>query len=260
MDIIVLKLLLTPLFIAALTLIGRRWGPGASGAVAGLPLTSGPISDFLALEQGAQFAVDAAAATLAGLIAVAAFCLAYAITASRKKWIASTIAALAAFFLFAALLLFLRLEVIATFIIVALVLAMTLWLFPKGVAQPNVVTLTRPKGDFVLRIVIATALVFLLTAIAPRLGPQATGLVSPFPIFGGMLAIFAHRHASALDAQRVLRGVLVASFAFAVFFLIVGEMLPRYHVGVTYVLASVVGVAVNIALFQRMRRKARLTS
>src|SRR5437016_7099204 len=54
------KVVLTPLFIAAVTLAGRRWGPAVGGWLAGLPLTSGPVSVFLALEQGPGFAVRAA--------------------------------------------------------------------------------------------------------------------------------------------------------------------------------------------------------
>ena len=81
MDIFLIKLVPTPLLIATLTLIGRRWGSAVSGAIAGLPLTSGPVSVFLALEQGKDFAAHTANATLAGLIAVAAFSLSYALVA-----------------------------------------------------------------------------------------------------------------------------------------------------------------------------------
>src|SRR5262249_1129973 len=75
--LLVAKLVLTPLLISAVTLAGRRWGPGVSGWLAGLPLTSGPVSVFLAVEQGPQFAMRAALGTLAGLAAVAAFALSY---------------------------------------------------------------------------------------------------------------------------------------------------------------------------------------
>ena len=260
MDILVLKLLLTPLFVAALTLIGRRWGAAASGAVAGLPLTSGPVSIFLAVEQGKDFAAHAAIATLAGLMAVSAFCLVYALTASRKGWLVSASAGVIAFSIVAASLLFVRIGVIATFIVVAFVLALIFWLFPKTVPLASAARLRPPKWDLALRVAIATGLVFLLTSVAPRLGPQATGVVSPFPVFGGVLAIFAHRHASALDAQRVLRGVLVASFSFAVFFLIVGAMLPRCDIGITYTIAAVVSLAVNFALFKKAHGKLSVNS
>src|SRR2546427_5301266 len=60
------KVVLTPLFIAAVTLAGRRWGPAVGGWLAGLPLTSRPVSVFLTLEQGPGVAARAAVGTLAG--------------------------------------------------------------------------------------------------------------------------------------------------------------------------------------------------
>ena len=54
------KLLLTPLLIGAVSLAGRRWGPSVSGWLVGLPLSSGPVVFFFALEQGNRFASTAA--------------------------------------------------------------------------------------------------------------------------------------------------------------------------------------------------------
>ena len=59
LTLLLAKVVLTPLFIAAVTLAGRRWGPAVGGWLAGLPLTSGPVSVFLALEQGPGFAARA---------------------------------------------------------------------------------------------------------------------------------------------------------------------------------------------------------
>jgi hypothetical protein len=255
MDILLFKLLLTPVLIAALTLIGRRWGPAVSGAVAGLPLTSSPVSVFLALEQGRDFAAHAAIGTLAGLIAVGAFCLGYALTAQLKGWLVSALAGIGAFFILSVLLLFLDLALVATFVSVVLFLVTIFWLMPKqngGEPRPNT---PHPKWDLALRIGIATTLVFLLTAIAPRLGSHATGLISPFPVFGGVLAIFAHRHFGPAEAQRVLRSVVVASFAFAVFFLIVGVLLERSGLFLVYSLAGVAALITNAILFTRLTRK-----
>ncbi len=57
--IFLLKLLLVPTFIGIVSLAGRRWGPTVSGWLVGLPLTSGPVAFFLALEQGNVFAAQA---------------------------------------------------------------------------------------------------------------------------------------------------------------------------------------------------------
>ncbi|HEU5200694.1 MAG TPA: hypothetical protein VFU32_13730, partial [Ktedonobacterales bacterium] len=86
MNSVLLKILLTPMLIGAVSLAGRRWGSGISGWLVGLPLTSGPVIFFLALAQGATFAATAAAGILAGVVSVACFCLAYSWLALRWGW------------------------------------------------------------------------------------------------------------------------------------------------------------------------------
>src|SRR6266545_2986584 len=83
MDVLVLKLVAAPLLIGTASLAGRRWGETISGWFIGLPLTSGPICLFLAVEQGTGFAATAARGCLAGAAAEAGFCLAYAIAARQ---------------------------------------------------------------------------------------------------------------------------------------------------------------------------------
>ncbi|MEO5965621.1 MAG: hypothetical protein ABIR11_09160 [Candidatus Limnocylindrales bacterium] len=65
------KLVLTPLFVASTSLAGRRWGPALSGWLVALPLTSGPIALFIAIEAGTDVARQAAGGSL--LVAALAF-------------------------------------------------------------------------------------------------------------------------------------------------------------------------------------------
>src|SRR2546422_11343874 len=90
MTLLFAKLVLTPLLIAAVTLAGRRWGPAVGGWLAGLPLTSGPVSVFLALEQGPGFAARAAVGTLAGLGGGGCFCLVDARLARQPSRVSAT--------------------------------------------------------------------------------------------------------------------------------------------------------------------------
>src|SRR5437660_633846 len=134
MTLLLAKLVLTPLLIAAVTLAGRRWGPGVGGWLAGLPLTSGPVS------------------------------------------------------------------------------------------------------------------VFLLTATAAALGPTVSGVLSPFPVFATVLAVFTHRHVGAAATQQLLRGIVLGSFAFAGFFVVVATALERWEAAATYVVACASALVINVAL------------
>ena len=83
MSLLAIKLIVTPLIVLAATLAARRWGDAVGGWLVGLPLTSGPVSVFLALERGPAFAAHAADGSLAGVVAQAAFCFGYAALARR---------------------------------------------------------------------------------------------------------------------------------------------------------------------------------
>src|SRR5439155_21324459 len=83
-----LKLVLTPALIAIATLAGRRFGPSIGGWLVGLPFTSGPVSLFLALEQGTSFAAAAASGSIAGAAASALFAGVSAAVPPRAGWIA----------------------------------------------------------------------------------------------------------------------------------------------------------------------------
>jgi len=91
----------------------------------------------------------------------------------------------------------------------------------------------------------ATGMVLLITAAATRLGPRWSGLLSPFPVFACVMAIFTQRHGGAGRAHHLLRGVLAGSFAFAAFFVTVGLLLTRLPVVPVYALATGAALAVN---------------
>jgi hypothetical protein len=50
-NLLLLKLVLTPALIALASLAGRRWGHAVSGWIVALPLTTGPIVFFLGLSR-----------------------------------------------------------------------------------------------------------------------------------------------------------------------------------------------------------------
>ena len=65
-----------------------------------------------------------------------------------------------------------------------------------------------------------TGLVLALTAVAPLVGARMSGLLATYPLFGAVLAAFAHRLSGATAAGRVLRGLLIGLFGFTGFFLL----------------------------------------
>ena len=253
--ILALKLLLTPIFIAGVSLAGRRWGPAASGFLTGLPLTSGPISLVLALQHDQVFAAQAAAGSLVGQASVCLFCLGYAFAAPRRAWPASVATAMAAFSAATFLWWRVSLALLPALAALVIVILIVLWLVPAPPTAEAIVA--PPSWDLPARIILATTFVFVVTSASSRLGPALSGMLAPFPVFGLVLSAFTHHQQGSGAAIRLLRGVVAGSLAFGAFFLIVGLGLPLLGMGWTYPLASMGAVVVSGATWWASRRAER---
>jgi len=225
----------TPLLIAAATLAGRRWGHALSGWLVGLPLTSGPVVFFLAIDQGSRFATTAALAVLLGTISQAAFAVAYAWVAVRAGWPVATAAGCGVFALSTIGFQRVSLPALPAFALVTASLILATILMPQS--RPADRRAPASGWDLPLRIVVATGLVLLLTGIAPTIGAHLTGLLSPFPVYAGVLAIFAHQQRGDA-AVNVLRGLLLGLFSFAAFFVLLAIGLNRIGIGLSFGLAT----------------------
>ena len=242
---------MTPLLIAMATLIGRRWGPGVSGWLIGFPLTSGPVSVILALQYGTVFAAQAAVGNLGGLVSICAFNLAYTFVSCHGNWLVSAAAAAVTFLIATALLNSFSLALLPTFALALSVIGLTLRLIPKRALQA--VASQAPRWDLPARMIVATAFVITLTGLAPFLGPQLSGLITPFPIFGTVLAAFAHHQQGAAAARSLLRGMTVSLLGVTGFMLVVGGLLTSWGLGRTYALAVAVVIVVNSFAFRLIR-------
>ncbi|HEX8940140.1 MAG TPA: hypothetical protein VF763_08245 [Candidatus Limnocylindrales bacterium] len=250
---LLLKLALTPALIGLATLVARRWGPAAGGWLVGLPLTSGPVSFFLASDHGTGFAVSAARGSLVGGAAEAGFCLGY-LALARAGWPAAVAAGSLGFVAAsAAIQPAAGLVLPAELVVVVAVLGGTLLLVPDGDAGgPATVS---PPWDLPARMIVGVALVLGLTTLAPALGAQATGILAAFPVYAAVLAGFAHRLEGPAAARSVLHGLLVGLFAFGAFFAVIEAVLVPLGVGPAFALAVAAALLVQGATF--LVRRAR---
>lgn len=247
--LLLFKLLVTPVFVGAATLAGRRWGPVVNGLVVGLPLTTGPISLILAHQCGLAFAAQAAAGNLAGQISMCVFCLVYSRAAARTGWRWSAGLALTAYLATTAGLNTLSWRLWPALTALLTAISVAVWAIPRHArtAAPP----APPRWDLPARIIVATSFVLLLTTIAEVLGPQLSGLISTFPIFGVVFAAFTHAQQGPAAVANLLRGLLFGSVSYAVFFLTVGLALITLGPEVTYGLAVLAALGVS-GLFYRL--------
>ena len=250
-QLLAIKLTTTPALIAAATLIGRRWGTSLSGWIAGVPLTTGPLALYFALEQGVPFASRAALGILTGVISLTAFCAVYARLASLGSWLPATIAALVAFSIVTAVS-----RIVAPGLPVAAGVA-TIAILLTLVSLPAAARSSLPdrfyRWDIPARMAIATVTVVVLSAAGPALGPQLAGLVAPVPVFVGLMTVFAHRIEGASAAIEVLRGAVLGTFGFGAFFACLALILPDAGVGAAFLAALAANVVTQAASFWLLR-------
>ena len=254
MNTLLLKILVTPALIGTASLAGRRWGHSISGWLVALPLTTGPITFFLAISHGPAFAASAAAGTLAGGLSQAAFVMAYAHLAWHWKWPATLTAAILAFAILTALLQQVTFPLIALCAAIFIVFTLVLRSLPRQVDPLEINDSLLPRWDIPLRMAIATIFVVLVTALAPSFGARLTGLLAPFPLFTATLVAFAHHQYGPAAAMKVLRGLMMGLFSYASFFFVLAILLEPAGIPIAFataIVAMLILQSISLWLLQR---------
>jgi hypothetical protein len=254
LNLLLAKLILTPLMIGAAIWVARRWGDSVGGWLAGLPLTSAPIVGFLAIEHGPAFAATASAGSIAGVACVATFCLAYA-AASGAGWALGFLAGTLGYAVCACVLQALEPPPIVLIAIAVCALALARFRLPR---PTRVFLATRAlPWEIPLRLALVTALVVGVTSLASALGPRASGATASFPWIGGALAAFAHRAQGADAGVAVLRGFALALYGFLVFFAVLGFALTRVDLPFAFLAATVAALGIQLTTLRLVRGEAR---
>src|SRR6516162_7774542 len=236
--------MLAPLLVAAATLVARKWGPSVGGLLLGLPLTTGPIFLFLAVDQGLHFAALAGVGILFGLIGLAAFAVAYAAASSRTGWVASLASATAAFFAFSAFARRLGSDVVIAGLAAWLVLVLAASLI--GRPEPGMDRATPPWWDLSVRMLAVAALTLAITAAAARLGPMLSGIPATYPTAITVVLTFTHAQLGRNAALAMLRGNVLSWISFASCFLAIGLSLEALGIPPAIGLGVLAAIATSV--------------
>lgn len=241
--LLLLKLLLVPSLVAAVTLAARRWGPAIGGWLTGLPIVGGPVIAFYAVEQGPAFAAQAAQATMAGLGAISAFGVVYAWICRRASWYVATAAGWIAFAAVTFILYALRPGLTLSFACAVVGAVAGRWLLPpvERVSAGG----ASPPGDLVIRMAATATLVLVLTSLADRLGPVLSGLLTAFPIATTTIAAFTQAQRGPAAVVVFFHGFLPALVGFALFCLVLSVTLQTWGLLLSMTAAVVVQLTIH---------------
>jgi hypothetical protein len=256
--LLLLKLCLTPILIGGVSLAARRWGPSVGGWLVAMPLTSGPVALYVALDHGNAFAAGAAKGSIAGLLGDATFALAYGLVARRAGWPASVACGFAAFGATAlAMQPILPAQAIVVFATVAVAMAVCLAL--ASPARSESAAVPPPAWDIPARMVVGTGIILAITAAAGAIGPSLSGLLAALPVYVTVLAVFAHHFGGSGPAIEVVRGLQVGLFGTIVFFLVVTSVIEPFGVLPAFGVAIVAVAAVQRVSLRLLRRTVPTT-
>lgn len=256
MAVVLVKLLLAPLCVVAVSLAGRKWGVAVAGILGGLPVVAGPILVVLTLIHGRQFGAEAAAGTLLGLAALTLFVVVYGRASERVGPMLSLLAGWAAFLLGVAFLQLLDVPLVVSLILVVAGFAAGLALLPAPTAMPAVV-IAPPWWDLPARALAAAALVVALAAASGALGPSLSGLLAPFPVITSVLVVFTHAHGGIGQVRVLLRSFLVGFYGFAAFCFVLASSLGSLSGPAAFSTALVAALAAQAAIFALSSRRLR---
>ncbi|MFN9427917.1 MAG: hypothetical protein ACK6CO_13225 [Cyanobacteriota bacterium] len=252
LPLLLLKLLLVPSFVLLITLASQRWGPALGGWLAALPLVTGPVLLFLAIEQGPPFAAKAAVATLSAVLAFVAFSCTYAHTAQRQPWLPCLLLAWLAWGGAAVALSALPAFPPLAFGLALIALTATPRFFPPATAgmasrlaplPPRVLS----RSELASRMLAGAALTVAVTGLATMVGSAWSGLLAGFPVLGSVLATFAHRCEGFSKATLLLGGMLRGVYSIVVFCFFLALALPHLSIPLSFSLALLAATSITAA-------------
>lgn len=244
MNILLIKITLMPSVIALVTLAIRKWGNRAGGLIGSMPWIAGPILLFFILEQGKAFGIRSIQGSMTGILALISFCFSYSVLSRKFSWLPALLLAYGVYTATAVFFNSLQLNLLLSYAAVIGSVWLALWLFP--VPAKKTTKNRRLPFDIPIRMVVATGFVLVITGLASVLGPNWSGILTPFPILTSILAIFTHTLQGSDATILTLRGLLIGLFGFTTFLLLQSFLLPQYSVALSFGLAFVVNALINL--------------
>jgi hypothetical protein len=243
-----LRLLLVPAAVWLASLAARRWGHAVSGYLGGLPLIGGPITLYLALDHGTEFAARAATLTLAAILGQAAHLLAFAHGARRWRWPAALLAGWSSFALVAIPMAWLPLTPGTGLLLAAAGLALAWRFLPRPRDQATLPTIL--AAELRLRLAAALALAMIILWSAAAVGPVVSGVLLSVPITGSIMPPFALALYGSDAVARLARGFVAGLCGFTAFFFVIAAGVVSLGIAIAFVAAILAALA---ALFVASR-------
>lgn len=220
--ILVLRMAVTAAFVITASIVTERAGPVIGALVATLPVSTGPVYIFLALDHDATFIAQGALTSLPINAATIVLGLVYTLLAQRHGVILSFIAAIFAWLMLAVVVQMVGWSLAGGIAVNVVACAICLPLAQRfrAVKMPPI---RRRWYDIPLRALLVALLVATVVMLSSRVGPAVTGIMAVFPVVFSSLMLILHPRiggrATAAVIANALWGLVGFGIAIAVLYL-----------------------------------------
>lgn len=249
-----LKIALIPVLLWGVSALARRFGPLVAGVANGLPLISGPISFVVALEQGSEFARNAAWGCYSGMTCLVVFGLCYAHFGKRVVWPVAVGLSLSVYAAITLALGRLTLPQELWPILAAAALLVGMRLLPEPVSGESPMPTRRAKRPY-LQMACGALLMTVITVGADVVGPTYSGMFMFFPVIGGIMGAFFLRAGSVNAVIYLFKGTFLGALTGWSFMMTLIWTLPVVSLPVSYGAAVGAALLVSVLLMLRARKE-----
>ena len=254
------KIAAAVIIVVAASRATERAGPFLGAMIATIPVSTGPIYVFLAIDHGASFVSESARMSVAATAAIAAFVAAHAFATRRFATFGSLALATLAWFAAAVLLQAREWSFVEACLLYAgayLVAIRGLRSFAVPVTAPPV---PRARFDLALRALLVATLVVATNFASHRLGSAATGVLATYPVVFTCLVVILQPRCGGRFTASVLVIALKGLVGFGLALAVLHLAAARMDAAPALLLALAVAVGWNAALTLHGRERIRRAS
>ena len=176
--------------------------------IATLPVSTGPVYVFLAIDHGAQFVSDSALMSVASTAAIVAFVAGHAVAAQRSSTLRSLVLATLAWLMVALLLQLRDWRFVEVCVLYAGAFGAAIFGLRRYAAVTETPRMPRTRYDLPLRAGLVALVVLATTAAGNVLGPSVTGVLATYPVvFTSLILILQPRCGGPFTAAMLVNGL-----------------------------------------------------
>ncbi len=234
----------------------EKLGPFLGAMIATLPVSTGPVYVFLAMDHDAAFISDAARMSVAGVTATVAFVAAHAFASRRHATPLSWLAGTAAWFAVALLLQLRDWSFPEALILFVAAFALAIRGLRRFTASVLPTALPRARYDLALRAGLVASVVVATTIAGKLAGPGFTGVLATYPVVFTSLVLILQPRCGGPFTASMLVNALKGLIGFGVALAVLHLAAARLSSAAALLIALGVAVGWNLMLFLlRTRRR-----